>query len=613
MQRINIFAAFGLFTLFSLLLPSCNKDFLNKYPQTSIAPENFFKNTADLNTYCNSFYSQLSFPYTDNVSDNISIYNESNEIDALTRGILKSSDVTTYSSGWTRSSWAKLRSINFMLDHISGVAGDSADINSYVGIARFFRALFYYGMVKRYSDVPWINHAIDNTDTAALYGTVTPRAIVMDSVLNDLQFAVDHIKQASNEDYTRITKWSALALMSRICLYEGTYRKYHAELGLTNDYMRFLQKSQWASEQIISGGLFHISGSSAIDFRNLFDATTLAGNPEVLLWAQYDPKLNSVGTELVLSFDYGLSKNLEQTFLMNDGSRFTDIPGHDTIGYVGVFKNRDPRLAETYVYPGFTSNTNNSYPYFGVCTFGLYAQVKFYPRDPSQRAGYGLNNSAVAMFRYAEVLLNEIESKAEQGLSIQQNDIDATINLLRQRVGMPSMELAAVQSNIDPVLAAYYPNVTGNLKGLILEIRRERRVELACEGLRFDDMQRWAIGSQLATGQVGVYVPKLGGIDLTGDGLPDIAILNQESDTTALKASLSSTAYNNIGGKFTYLTTTSDGVAPSIYLTNGTSGNIGFLANKNVTRAFVSPQYYYRPIPQQEITLNPNLKQPFGW
>lgn len=217
------------------------------------------------------------------------------------------------------------------------------------------------------------------------------------------------------------------------------------------------------------------------------------------------------------------------------------------------------------------------------------------------------------MFRYAEILLNEIESKAEQGLTLSQTDIDNTINLIRQRVGMPSMNLANVLSNIDPVLSAYYPNVSGNLKGLILEIRRERRVEMACEGLRFDDMQRWAISPVLATGQLGIYVPKLGGIDLTGDGLPDIAILNQESDTVALKASLSPAAYSNIAGRFTYLTTTSSGVAPSIYLTNGTSGNIGFLANKNVTRSFISPQYYYRPIPQQEIVLNSNLQQPFGW
>ncbi|MNK68006.1 SusD family protein [compost metagenome] len=205
--------------------------------------------------------------------------------------------------------------------------------------------------------------------------------------------------------------------------------------------------------------------------------------------------------------------------------------------------------------------------------------------------------------RYAEVLLINAEAKAELG-TLTQADLDVTVNVLRRRVGVPALQLATANTQVDPVLAARYPNAQGANKGALLEIRRERRVELACEGFRFNDVLRWKTGDLLAVAPHGIYVPALGAMDITGDGNPDIAILENEKATgpidqlpEAVKTKL--VKYYLDGGAF--------------YLSNGTSGYIMMTVDQKNKRSFIAPKYYYKPIPLGQITLNPNLKQVFGW
>ena len=132
----------------------------------------------------------------------------------------------------------------------------------------------------------------------------------------------------------------------------------------------------------------------------------------------------------------------------------------------------------------------------------------------------------IPIIRYAEILLINAEAKAELGI-LTQNDLNATVNLLRSRVEMPEM---TINVPIDPALEALYPSVSGALKNVILEIRRERRVELACEGFRYDDTMRWAAGSIYERPFEGVYLPGFGVYDCTGDGVPDVALFKSPND-----------------------------------------------------------------------------------
>ena len=266
-----------------------------------------------------------------------------------------------------------------------------------------------------------------------------------------------------------------------------------------------------------------------------------------------------------------------------------------------IFENRDPRMAETIMPAGFIASGDVQAKKVNP-TYGGLGQVKFYPRTQDLNGGYGKNYNDLPIFRYAEVLLINAEAKAELG-TITANDINSTVNLLRNRVGVTPMDMGNLPN--DPVIAAQYPNVTGANAKVILEIRRERRVEMACEGLRTDDIKRWCVGELMERPSEGMYIPGFGPLDITGDGEPDIAIFKTPAD-------------NNLSGeekdKLTVYTLFDEtGKEQGIYLSEGDKGYIRFVKDKNIPITFISPKYYYYPIPFTQVQLNPNLKQPTGW
>ena len=196
------------------------------------------------------------------------------------------------------------------------------------------------------------------------------------------------------------------------------------------------------------------------------------------------------------------------------------------------------------------------------------------------------------------MLLTNAEAKAELG-TLSQADLDATVNVLRDRVGMPHLTMAAT---MDTYLAQKYPQVSNPV---LLEIRRERRVELALEGRRLDDLNRWAAGKVMEEEPVGMYFPSLGRFDLTGDGVEDIVLLGGAESVPDPKE------LNSLGIPLVYYVTGQIGsISADVYLSNGTNGHIIATPERGT---FQEPKHYYRPIPASEITLNPSLEQVFGW
>lgn len=583
----------------AISMVACKKDFLERLPQTSVTEENFFRTPTDLETYTNGFYAMYSPRYNDVFSDNIAGYTGTSAVDNMVRGNLTPANM---SEGW--DTWDDVRRINFMMDHLEQTTGDAAAISHFVGIAKFFRAYTYYEMVKHYGDVPWYSHAIGAEDEESLMKPNDPRTLVVDSIMADLEFAVANVKPDGTN--TRITKWTALTLLARIALHEGTFRKYHEELNLQSTANTFLERAATASQQIMEEGGFSIynTGNPAEDFRNLFSSASLAANREIILLLKND-RTDGVAnnTHTVLDWQWALSGSLANEFLMKDGKRFTDEPDYDKKTFTEVFANRDPRLAETIMTPGFKTDPASNQPYLIKPSFGGYLQIKFYPRDPALRGGWNLNYTDLPIMRYAEVLLIHAEAKAELG-TINQGDLDKTIGLLRARAAMPALSISAANTDADPFLALKYANVSGANKGLILEIRRERRAELACEGFRYDDLMRWKTGAVLGENAKGIYVPALGALDVTGDGKADIAILQNPNSLDPI-ASLPAAERDKLVKYYLSENT--------FYLSNNTSGNIMFVKDKQQPRSFVDPKYYYWPIPLQQIVLNPNLKQPAGW
>ena len=284
---------------------------------------------------------------------------------------------------------------------------------------------------------------------------------------------------------------------------------------------------------------------------------------------------------------------------MTDGTPFTSSPGWDTKPYTEVFKNRDPRMAVTIMPPGFS--TVLGLPNLIRPTFGGYPQIKFYAIDPNSKVY--TEYSDLPIFRYAETLLINAEAKAELG-TITQNDIDQTINILRNRAGVAPLNIGAANASPDPVLANMYPQVSSGNKGALLEIRRERNVELACEGFRWNDILRWKAGKLLERPTQGIYVSKLGAMDVTGDGVEDISILQSPEQTDPI-----ANVPADVRAKLVMYYLNSN----SFYLSNTTSGFIMFPENISTPRSFDEAKYYYFPIPFQQVLLNPKLTQPKGW
>lgn len=581
---------------------ACKKAFFDRYPQDAISPQLFFKSEEDLSLYINGL---LSIPgtgiyYDDQKSDNMATTGQL-EIKNVLTGSPTSRNLT---DGWD---WDRLRNINYFLDNYNKAQVTQDVKDHYAGMARYYRALFYFGMIKRYSDVPWYGQTLNPGDSAMLYKGRDPRALVVDSMIADLSFATAHIRAKVPSGTPNV--WAAKAAFARIALYEGTYRKYHPELNLQGTAGRFLDTAINVAQDIMKNGGFGIYdvSHSPQDYAALFNSADLSQNKEVILAYPYDANksASSGGTGTVFGdYEQSPARDLIQSYLMTDGSRFTDLPGYQQLQFVQEFANRDPRLKQTIAWPGFIK-AGDSKPYIQRLNknFSGYHQIKGYTNTTDNIAAGSID---VPSYRYAETLLIFAEARAEQGV-LTQTDLDQTANLLRARVQMPAMNLATANAFPDPILAAQFPDVKGNNQGVILEIRRERRVELALEGFRYDDLMRWHGGKLLTKQPEGMYFPGLGKYDLTGDGIPDIILVSQFTDipTDDKKEK------NALGINLVYYKAGSFGDNVTVYMKNGTAG--GPLVTEVTSRTFLEPQYYYRPVPFTQTVLNPNLKQIFDW
>lgn len=583
-------------------MSACNDDFLEKLPQTRISPEAFFNTEGDLALYVNGL---LSMP------DMYGTYQSDQSTDnAATTGAVEMKVVMTGSpssqtitGGWD---WSRLRNINYFIENYNKAVA-TADVKAhYVGLARYYRAQFYMEKVARFSDVPWFSKTVNPGD-AELYKAQDPRVVVMDSVMADLALAAAHVRESVPSGTPG--KWAVMAEYARIALYEGTYRKYHPELNLQATANRFLETAATVSADIMASRKFLIytTGKPNADYAALFNSQDLSANSEVILANAFDQakdRSQNINSTVFGDYEQGPARDLVQTYLMKDGSRFTDVQGYQQFGFVKEFQNRDPRLAQTLVYPGWV-RAGETAPYILRLNknFTGYHQLKGYVNSTDNVI---LNSVDVPVYRYAEVLLTYAEAKAELG-TLTQEDLDKSVNLIRARVQMPDLKLAAANSSPDPAMAQKYPNVTGANRGVIFEIRRERRVEFAFEDKRFDDVMRWQAGKLLTNIPEGAYFPGLGKYDLTGDGVEDIILIDKSKTIPAEKDK----EKNSLGVVLIYYRAGAIGEDVTVYLKNGNAG--GTMVTETAVRKFEDPKYYYRPIPQKEMLLNPKLKQVFGW
>lgn len=567
---------------------------LDEIPVDTATNQAIFGSSSGMELYANSFYDLL--PSTDvgvfqgdDVSDLIA---RNGVDDFLAVGAL--SPVT--SSGWT---WTGLRNINYFIENAERSTVSTK--NNYIGLARFFRALFYFDKVKRFGDVPWIDKTIEVTDSATLHGPRNSRFEVMDNVLADLDYAIENITLTSDPSCTRITKNAARAYKTRICLYEASFRKYHTSYNMQGTANVWYQEVVNAANDI-TGFTLHQAAAGDRSYRELFIAKTPYTDETILAVAlSSNLQVFSSANRRFISPTYGnrpsLTRNLVNTYLKLDGSPFTEDPGYKTTTFVNEVNNRDLRLKQTIRLGGY-HRTENGVPVIAPPnfnqTFTGYQPIKWcyderFPYDDESR-----NDNAHIIMRFGEVLLNKAEALAELG-TMTAADWTVTIGALRKRAGISGTTLTTLPATSDAYLMNYYKNKFTD--PVLLEVMRERAIELVFEGLRPDDLKRWHIGELFQDAPMnGMYVPALGEYDLNDDGIMDVVFYQ------GTKPSPSNPA-------IAFVDVSPSSAVGRIQLSNGTSGEI--IWNPGA-REWLDKKYLY-PIPETDRTMNPALGQNPGW
>lgn len=577
------------------LMTSCNDGFMERFPETSITEKVFFKTPKDLEIYTNGFYGVFGSDYWDVASDNV-IYVDDASIYRMMRGEVSPKNIGTWG-------WGDIRNINFMLSHCGDVQGDRGEINHYIGLGRLIRAKMYYGKVLSYSDVPWYSRDLTTSDKDLLYKSQDSRTLVVDSIMADLDFAVNNMKMGSSR--TRVFRQMALATQARIALTEGTFRKYHPELEL-NDGDKFLEIAVNAASELIKTGDYELTTTPKGDipaYESMFCSLDLSNNKEMIMYEDYDKGLGRKhNAQAMLDWTTSLSRDLMEDYEIKENGEWKPFymsNGYATKTLDEVFVDRDPRFSQTFMKPGFIISGDPK-PHIMKISTGGYPQVKFAPRSYDQ-ISWGESYTDLPVVRYAEILLIYAEAKAELG-ELTESDVDMTINKIRSRAGLAPVSLAQWNVKTDKVQAERYPNVSSNQKNAVLEIRRERRIELACEGFRYGDIKRWGCGKLMEKAPEGQYIPGMGYYDVTGDGQPDIAIVKTKADADAIPEA----------DKEKYKLTVYPLEDAVFELSEGDKGYIRLISQVGKFK-FVEPKYYYTPIDVKDIVLNPNLKQNKFW
>ena len=475
-------------------------DVIDLKPLDSFTDESYWTSVDDLRGYANRFYTNLTGPSSsgDQQSDN----RVASSYDAW----LYNEYVVEQAGDW---SWTNIRNLNFFMNRYQRVEGTDADINAQVAVIRFFRALDYFGKIKSYGDVPWYEKDLTDGDTEELFKARDTRDFVLGKVIEDLEFAIQWLPEKNAAVECALHKDAARTQLSRVCLYYGTFKKYH-NVGGTPSSQELLQKAASNALAVMNTGRYEIvqgddkgCGQQAFEgyplyYQNQFVQEDLSSNKEAIMYRKYVDGTLMHGTGR--NQGVGYSKDFAESFLCKDGKPIgvSELyQGDETIDDEMI--NRDPRMYNIIdnVHRPYTvqadgtiettfSKFDKNYSAPNVSASGSvtgYANVKYSSADPTQWVANATTYDWF-IYRYAEVLLNYAEAKYELG-EMTQDVLDATINKLRDRVEMPhlKMEVGFTDPN--------WPDYGYEVAPLLQEIRRERRIELVAEGFRYDDLIRW--------------------------------------------------------------------------------------------------------------------------
>lgn len=587
----------------SVLVVSCD---LAEQPKAKAGRDMIFGSETGLLTYTNGFYEYL--PDYDNA------HKQNITMDNAAKNATGTYEVGAYTTNTSTSwSWGSIRNVNYFLKYNTSSNVSEPIRNNYSGIARLFRAYLYFNKLVQYGEVPWIDIPLE-PDSPELYKAQDSRDVIISKMIEDLDFAAANITEDKiTPNSNRVNRWTALFFKSRVCLFEASFRKYHATGSkYGKEYLKdckitaeeLYRQAADAAQEIIEKGPYRLyTGTPYANGRGSYRELFISDNAvsqEVMLSLALDPVLQlGEANWYYNSSTYGphlcMTHAFAKTYLNLDGTPYNDKKGDTYKTFAEETSGRDYRLNQTIRGADYTCKDKEGVfvPTPANMTGHSLTGYQFtkYVMDDISFDGGRTNYNDVPIARYAEVLLNYAEAKAELG-TLTDADWEKTIGALRGRAGITG-GLDKKPTTADPYMMSIYTGVTDPV---ILEVRREREIELILEGLRLNDLKRWACGKLWETAAWdGIYIPALNTpLDLNGDGTNDVFVTEDSKYSGPYKSIAMYTGDN----------------LKVVKLADDTKG--GYRLNYEISRVWNDNMYIY-PIPEIVIQKNPNLKQNPGW
>lgn len=621
---------------------SCNDDFLEYTPKTSLIEATAFNSYDSFKTYSWGLYNIFQ---DEGMRQNFNVNNGSNQIalgDVQANYLHMSSGTDVQNNVWqwnnitsttnSDDTWdfSYIRKVNIMLRNIDGSQMSETDKNHWRSVGLFFRAYRYYELLARYGDVPWLENVVEDTDTDVLYGSRTPRDEVAANILRDLKYAEDNINvEGEGENTNTINQDCVRFLLSRFSLFEGTWRKYHS-LGNSDVYLAECKR--------VSESLLESYPSILPNYVDLWTSQSLAGYPGIILSLQNmeDVYMNRwPRAERGGGHKIALHARTVGRYLCQDGKPIGTSSLYEGEGAAASvndeFKNRDHRLywrcippyktnkekavavtdsnrdswftdgddPKDRYYIDYMNNINDDFHKFPIHTW----QPQFLSRVPMIQTSanswgpmrnysgyyfymlYSTHNEpsiqAGGRFAVSDLPIFHIEE-----IMLNYAEVSYELGNFSQAIADNTINKLRARANVAPmnvgeINEGFDPDRDPEVDPIAWEIRRERMVELLGEGFGFNDIRRWKRADYFINQRpLGVRVEASEKSDYFGDA-SNFITSGDVNPNASVKA---------------------DDIDRVVTVGDFMSQGAGWLDH-----------YYLNPIPQTQLILNDELEQNPGW
>ncbi|SMC38018.1 RagB/SusD family nutrient uptake outer membrane protein [Pedobacter africanus] len=440
----------GMLLILAALAISCKKE-LDKDPLSNPKEENYWRTEGEANKALVACYAKLKEPifsngknqsgnglYWEALSDNASNTSGYESFDVVMRGDHNSATTGIISKTFTFG-FQGIAACNYFLANVDRVPNLLESTNKKMKAeAMFLRAYYYNELTQLYGDLPLIlQPAVPGGDF--LNTPRSPKADVVTQILKDIDYAIANLPQIAYTD-GRAVKGAAIALKTRVLL--------------NNERFGEAATTAWS-----------LIGDPANPFQLAPDYAGIffggqANNKEIMFSVQFRAPDDYHSLDQVIGGRMSIFPTVEMrnAYEPNDPRR-----------KMTIFEAGDPWAYNPAGFKQLGSTAEGQIPYTGM------AIKKWVNLSINNASGATLSDQHMIKIRYADFLLMYAEAMFESGQGADSRALKA-LNDVRARPGV----------NMPPKLA-----LTREI------IRNERRVELAFEGLRYNDLIRWKIAAQV--------------------------------------------------------------------------------------------------------------------